>query len=423
MRRYRASSAKQNGHQELIDLISLSKQSLRNKAVLQFYGRLSAVRNIANVLETCILQVPCLYSSVYTFTMVIPYEKERLVAELAVQRAVLLTKAVLSAVDKGTLSKCDDTPVTLADFGAQALIISAIHHNFPEDMIVGEESAAVVRKNPRLQEQLWELVSSTHLDDMESDELLSTPESPKEMLDAIDLGCASNGQGRVWVLDPVDGTAAFMRGEQYVVCLALIEQGQQKVGVLGCPNLDAKMSKIHETRTDSEGNGFMLSAVRGQGAVIRPISRSTLQTPRRIERRNDVAEYSDLDFVEQMLSRRSSPDKHCAVAQRFGAQWPGTELYSTQMKYVALAVGACDVMLLIPRQVARKEFPWDHAGGTMIFEEVGGKVTDVNGKAIDFGAGRILQENCGIIAAPLGIHARILQVTKEVIEESGEGST
>jgi 3'(2'), 5'-bisphosphate nucleotidase len=63
--------------------------------------------------------------------MVIPYEKERLVAELAIQRAVLLTKAVLSAVDKGTLSKCDDTPVTLADFGAQALIISAIHHKLP----------------------------------------------------------------------------------------------------------------------------------------------------------------------------------------------------------------------------------------------------------------------------------------------------
>lgn len=31
---------------------------------------------------------------------------------------------------------------------------------------------------------------------------------------------------------------------------------------------------------------------------------------------------------------------------------------------------------------------WDHAGGVLIYEEAGGKVTDLDGKAIDFTTGR-----------------------------------
>ena len=54
------------------------------------------------------------------------FERERQIAELAVQRAVLLTKTVLASMDKGAVSKADYTPVTLADFGGQALLVAAI---------------------------------------------------------------------------------------------------------------------------------------------------------------------------------------------------------------------------------------------------------------------------------------------------------
>jgi 3'-phosphoadenosine 5'-phosphosulfate (PAPS) 3'-phosphatase len=58
------------------------------------------------------------------------------------------------------------------------------------------------------------------------------------MLGVIDLGAGSDaGRGRVWVFDPVDGTATFLRGNQYAICLALLEDGQEKIRVLGCPNL------------------------------------------------------------------------------------------------------------------------------------------------------------------------------------------
>ena len=49
------------------------------------------------------------------------YEKELHIALLAVQRATLLTKSVFHTTAKGTLSKSDHAPVTIGDFGAQAL--------------------------------------------------------------------------------------------------------------------------------------------------------------------------------------------------------------------------------------------------------------------------------------------------------------
>ena len=129
------------------------------------------------------------------------------------------------------------------------------------------------------------MISGKYLDNPETDALLSTPTSSEEMLNIIDLGCGPGGRkGRVWILDPVDGTAAFMRGQQYAVSLALVEDGYEKVGVVGCPNMNLENGKVDEDQVDKEGNGLMLSAVRGQGAFIRRISSGELEAARKIER-------------------------------------------------------------------------------------------------------------------------------------------
>src|SRR2546423_79733 len=94
-----------------------------------------------------------------------PYQEELKVAELAVQRATILTKKVFHEKAKGTLSKDDKSPVTIGDFGAQALIIQAIKKNFPEDAIVGEEEASSLREQKALSSQIWELVKEVKLDD------------------------------------------------------------------------------------------------------------------------------------------------------------------------------------------------------------------------------------------------------------------
>lgn len=348
------------------------------------------------------------------------YSEERFIAELAVQRASILTKKVLAAVDKGLLSKTDSTPVTIADFAAQALLISAIHQIFPNDKFVGEEDSDILRKDEGLKQNVWELVSSTHLENAHSDAVLASPESIEEMLDIIDLGGRGTGgrEGRVWMMDPVDGTATFLRGEQYAVALALVEEGEEKVGVLGCPNLNLETGRVSELSTDKDGLGFMLSAIKGEGAVIRPMGKGSLLPAKRIERsKDDLTKFKDLHFVNCTTSNSLSIDKLRQVVEEVGASWPGTDLWSSQMRYVALTIGGGDVYLRIPKSKSQRPSVWDHAGGHLIFKEAGGKITDLDGKKIDFGVGRTIAENWGTVAANESIHASMLEIVGRLVRE------
>jgi 3'(2'), 5'-bisphosphate nucleotidase len=63
----------------------------------------------------------------------------------------------------------------------------------------------------------------------------------------------------MWVLDPVDGTKGYLRGEQYAVCLALIVDSKVELGVIGCPNLPTDPSKPDGQK------GALFVAVRGHG--------------------------------------------------------------------------------------------------------------------------------------------------------------
>lgn len=362
-----------------------------------------------------------------------PYSKELEIASLAVQRAALLTKTIIAAVDKGTMDKSDNTPVTIADFAAQALIIGAIHHAFPADSFVGEESAATLRQDPQLLERVWELVSSTRLDDADSEALLMAPPTREAMLDLIDLGGKGDGgrsssaSGRMWVLDPVDGTATFMRGQQYAVCLALIEDGKQKLGVLGCPNLrvdstaaTAAGQQVHEDVVDRDGYGLMLSAVAGQGVFLRPLGRGNLApaTPIPPRLRDADLDLRDLRFVDCRAAKSTDFDKHGSLAAQFGAPWPpDTDLWSSQMRYVAIAVGGCNALVKIPRRGSYRSSLWDHAGGMLIAEEVGCRITDLDGKPIDCGLGRTLAGAYGMVVAPERVHSRVLSAAQALIRE------
>jgi 3'(2'), 5'-bisphosphate nucleotidase len=347
------------------------------------------------------------------------YGEERFIAELAVQRASVLTKKVLAAVNKGMLTKTDSTPVTIADFAAQALLISAVQQIFPTDKFVGEEGSGVLRKDEGLRQRVWELVSSTHLEDAHSDAVLASPESVEEMLDIIDLGGQGTGgrEGRVWILDPIDGTATFLRGEQYAVALALLEDGEEKVGVLGCPNLNLETGRVSESSTDQDGLGIMLSAVKSEGAVMRPMGKGSLLPAKKIERsKNALTQFRDLHFVNSTTSPSLAIDKQRQIVEDVGASWPGTDLWSSQMRYVALIVGGGDVYLRIPKWKTNRSSVWDHAGGQLIFKEVGGKITDIDGKDIDLGAGRRTEENWGVVAANEPIHSSILDIVRKALK-------
>lgn len=342
-----------------------------------------------------------------------PWERERHVAEAAVHRAAKLTKRVLSAVT--AVSKHDASPVTVADFAAQALITGVLRSAFPRDgaAFVGEEDADVLRRDAGLRARVYELFAAARADGGDA------PASVEEMLDLIDLGGrGTGGPGRrFWVMDPVDGTATFLRGEQYAVSLALVEDGKEVVGVVAYPNLKLDdAGRIRESSVDAHGLGIMLSAVAGRGASIISLpSPSSALIPRALPQLQAPARLADAHIVDCALNAPPARAATQQLAARLGAPFPGTDVWSSHVRYAALVVGGGHLLVRAP---GSKSCVWDHAGAQLIYAEVGGRVTDLDGKAVDFGAGRYLSNNRGLLAAHSDVHERILALAQEVMPKN-----
>lgn len=344
------------------------------------------------------------------------WEKELQVAQSSVLRAARLTKRVLSTVSE--VSKEDSSPVTVADFAAQALIISILHRAFPDDGFVGEEDAAVLRREAGLRERVYGLFSDAVTD----------AEEPRcsvdEMLGLIDLGGRGQGgaRGRHWVMDPVDGTAAFLRGEQYAVSLALLEDGEEVLGVVACPNLTLDAAgRVRESTVDADGLGMMFCAVRGQGATVAQIPDAdarAVPAGRRLEPLAAPADLADAHMVDCALNAATSRAAVQRLAARLGAPFPGTDVWSSHVRYAALVVGGGDVLMRVPSRPGAASCIWDHAGAQLIFRELGGVVTDLDGRPIDFSAGRCLSRNRGLLAARRGVHAAVLALARELMPDN-----
>ncbi|KAF2642623.1 3(2),5-bisphosphate nucleotidase HAL2 [Massarina eburnea CBS 473.64] len=348
------------------------------------------------------------------------YDKELEVALLAVQRATLLTKSVFTSHSKGTLTKSDASPVTIGDFGAQALIIASIKHVFPEDEVVGEEDADDLRKDNSLRDLVWDLVQSAKLEDSAAEAKIGGPiKSKDDMLDALDKGNSTGGRrGRIWALDPIDGTKGFLRGGQYAVCLALMVDGVPTVGVLGCPNLpiDDKANLDSSVGVDAdsgEGKGVLFGAVKGEGSTSRPLSTGALQEAKKISM-SSISNISEATFCESVESGHSNHGDQATIASKLGITKPSVRMDS-QAKYASIARGAGDLYLRLPFAKKYEEKIWDHAAGVVIVQEAGGEVTDAWGKPLDFGIGRTLKENNGVVGAPKALLPQVLEVVKEVL--------
>ena len=349
------------------------------------------------------------------------YEKELRIAQLAVQRATLLTKRVLHEKSLGTLSKDDRSPVTIGDFGAQALINHALRKNFPEDEIVAEEEASSLRENKELADRIWALVKETKLVDPEAEQELGGPLNNVDvMLAAIDGGGSSGGaKGRIWTVDPIDGTKGFLRGGQYAVCLALIEDGDVKVGVLGCPHLPVDDTApipagAEEIEKISGEKGVLFSAARGYGASSRSLGNGGLLKAQSIHVR-PLTDITQATFCESFEAGHSSQGDQAAIAAALGITQPSARMDS-QAKYGSVARGAGDLYLRLPVSKTYQDKIWDHAAGELIVEEAGGKVTDAQGKKLDFGRGRTLSGNKGFVVAPRELHEQVLKVVRSVLD-------
>ena len=90
------------------------------------------------------------------------YDREQAVAIRAVSEAARLCQAVAGEISPDILAKKDKSPVTVADFGSQALICQTLAEAFPDDPVIAEEDAADLRvpENVGLLEQVLRHVRS-----------------------------------------------------------------------------------------------------------------------------------------------------------------------------------------------------------------------------------------------------------------------
>lgn len=322
------------------------------------------------------------------------YETEYEIAIAAVREAARLCEAVQANLVDDPLEKKDRSPVTIADFGSQAVICRMLSDAFPDDPVIAEEDSSAIRKteNRAVLEGVIRSVSR-----------ITGEMSEEEICGWIDRGNASRYSDRFWTLDPIDGTLGFLRGDQYAVALALIEGGRPVVAAMACPKL--------EFRGDGEApGGSVFTAVRGEGAWC-----YELNGPRRRPIQvSDQADPAGARFCESVESAHSSHSDAAALADVLGIVGEPLRLDS-QAKYAVVARGDAEIYLRLTRRSGYVERIWDHAAGALVVEEAGGRVTDLQGKPLEFSHGARLSANIGIVATNGVLHDEVVSALEQVL--------
>lgn len=222
-------------------------------------------------------------------------ETARRIADVSAKLALRHQKAGIQAENKP-----DDSPVTIADKECEKLIAKMLEEAFPDDGILGEEGARKESKN-----------------------------------------------GRRWIIDPIDGTRDFVRGNPlWSVLIALEKDGEVQAGVVHLPLLGS-------TCLGSRGGGSYRNDARLRvSSIARP--------------EDAVMSFNSLNRIRNEASR----NKVGAYLSRFWA--------------LRCLGGTPDAMMVAEGQmdawVEPKVAPWDMAAAQVILEEAGAVFFALSGK-------------------------------------------
>lgn len=232
----------------------------------------------------------------------------------------------------GVEHKLGDEPVTIADKLANTLIVEGLAAQFPDDVIVSEE-------------------------------------------DSASAAALSGVHARVWLVDPIDGTADFIKGtDGFAVMIGLVEGGRPVLGVVHQPT-------IERTYFASPGAGAHVADASG----VRPLAAST------------VAHAADARLVASASHRTPDTDR---LKQELGIA-DEQNVGSVGIKLCLIAAGARDLYVNpVPKTKA-----WDSCAPEAILAAVGGRLTDLFGAAIDY---RELAHPRGLIASNGRVHDEVV---------------
>ena len=310
--------------------------------------------------------------------------------QAAVKASALCRRIRADLAGGESILKSDRSPVTVADYGSQAIICKLIRERFPQDTIIAEEDSNELRKPDRskILDQVTTYVNA-FFPTSSSGEVCSWIDSSSNVV-----------TDRFWALDPIDGTKGFLRGDQYAIALALVEDGTVSLGILACPNLYV------DTARPLGEKGCLFLALRGKGSV--QLDKNGLN-PRTISVQK-IKNPSEATIAESVEADHADHLTHQRLAERLHITKPSVRIDS-QAKYGILARGEVTLYLRVPSSVepGYKENIWDHAAGAIIAEEAGGKVTDVLGHPLDFSSGMKMVKNHGILVTNGVLHDVVLK--------------
>ncbi|HVF45884.1 MAG TPA: 3'(2'),5'-bisphosphate nucleotidase CysQ [Pyrinomonadaceae bacterium] len=243
-----------------------------------------------------------------------------------------------------------DEPVTQADRTVNELIVRALGESFPADGVLAEESV----------------------------------DAPERL-----------SRGRVWMVDPIDGTKGFIAGTgDFAVQIGLAVGGRAALGVLYAPATDV-----------------LYWAARGHGSwVLRPTSEAdAVPEPERLR----VSGETELARTRLAESRSHRSPKMDEVVRALGVK---AEVMSHS---VGIKVG-----LLVERQadlyihMSPKTKQWDTCAPEAVLAEAGGRMTDIWGGPLLYNTPDVLNRN-GLVASNGAAHDSVIERMRPLLEGWG----
>ena len=195
--------------------------------------------------------------------------------------------------------------------------------------------------------------------------------------------------GRVWIIDPIDGTWGFIKKDgDFAVQIGLAVNGEPAVGVVYLPAHD----RLYYA-AKGEGSFF----VKGGGAPLR------LQ----------VSNNTDLSKMNLAVSRNHRSPKISRIIRDLGLK-SEIQRGSVGLKVGLVAEAVCDLYIHLS---PRTKF-WDTCGPQIIIEEAGGVLTDLFGERIRYDIADV-QNHGGIVAANGAAHGMIIDRLRPLLNEFG----
>jgi myo-inositol-1(or 4)-monophosphatase len=259
--------------------------------------------------------------------------------QYAIELARGAAKIVLDHYGKvRRLTKRHEEAVTDADRASQRYIVAGLRRRFPDDGVIGEEN------------ETGEAITSD----------------------------VPDPDGRIWVIDPIDGTNNFIAGMgAFAVCIGLMERGMPVLGVV----LDVTRDLVY-------------SAARGEGTWLGNQRLRVLDTP--------MGDSSMIMLTSNLLDPQG---RLPGWATRWIGQtnWKIRMLGSAAIEATQVAAGVAHGAVTMNGKL------WDVAAPAALVLEAGGLITDFRGNAVfPFDARRYEGAKVPFLAAAPGAQATLL---------------